>query len=126
MPHKKTHHASGRHHTSSFGDKVSNFFKEAWNDVKGAAKTVWNAVTTTASTVNQDLSNFFSGTKDIVTHTEDKSAEVFNKAVDGTVKLGSAIGDDVAKTADALSMPLVVGGLAVVALLLMNPGVMGK
>ena len=120
MTRHRKHRVGGRRSTSSFGSKISSFFSSAWEYITDGAEAVWDTVLGVAGTVHNDVKGLLQGTSELIKNTENSISTTINHAVDGAVTLGSNLGDDVAKTANSLSLPLVVGGVAVLGLLLMN------
>ena len=100
---KNRHHHTP--HTSSFGDKVFSFFDNTFSTVKHAFGTVYNDITRGIGGVQDDLKLILNNSKDVVFHTEDKSSDIINNAVNKTEALGSNV-------ASSLAMPLAIAAVA--------------
>lgn len=117
--------------TSTFGSKVWGFFSSIGNSIKKAVSwaadkvsavvgTVHNDITGAISAVHKDVRDTASGAIAYAGKTQDNIAGIINNTVNKTADVGKNIGDNVSKTAGALSMPLMIGGAAALAFVLLK------
>lgn len=120
-----------RSNKSAYGQKSGGFFSNLWNGIKSAATWVANGIKGVVSTVHKDVRDVVSavntnvrdaasGVKNYVTHTQDSVVSVVNTAVKETAGLGKALGDDATKVASSMSLPLMIGGAAALAFVLLK------
>lgn len=102
---------------SNFFGGVKTFFQNGYNTVSGAVHSVYDKITDTGvnivKTVHTDVSDVFTGAKNIITHTVDTTKDVVNRVVDTGKTIVThgqdTLGNTISNTASSLSFPLVIG-----------------
>jgi hypothetical protein len=105
----------------SFGDKAKKFFSDLWEDVEDGAEWIWNLGKNAVSTVHDDVTKLFSEGRDLINNTIGAAKDVVIHTEDTAAQVVTHVSDDATKIADSLSLPLIIGGVAVGAFLLFGP-----
>lgn len=120
-----------RKQTSTFGSKVWGFFSSIGNSIKRAFNwtvdkvsavvgTVHNDIKGAVSAIHQDVRDTAAGAVAYAGKTQDNIAGILNNTVNKTADLGKNLGDNVSKSASAMSLPLAIGGAAALAFMLLK------
>jgi len=108
-----------------FVDKVGGTIKRAYNwvtkKVGALVNTVDNRVSGIVKTLHDDAVGVTKGVKELLVKTEDTVSGTVKTVSHDVTTLGTSVAHDAAGAVSSLSLPLVVGGLAVAAYLVMGP-----
>ena len=94
-------------------DKVSTVVQTLHDDIKGAVSTVHQDAVNTVSTLNKDVVGYTKDVKDTIDKTVGKAENVI-------IKTEETVGGTIDSLGKSLTLPLLIGGGALVALLVLK------